>query len=71
METAPLKPLHPYGVSKVAQDLLSYQYFMNDNIRCIRARIFNTTGPRKVGDVTSVSRAAPSSRRNRAQTRPY
>lgn len=53
METAPLKPLHPYGVSKVAQDLLSYQYFMNDNIRCIRARIFNTTGPRKVGDVTS------------------
>ncbi len=52
-ETAELKPLHPYGVSKVGQDLLSYQYFMNDNIRCIRARIFNSTGTRKVNDVTS------------------
>ncbi len=52
-ETAELKPLHPYGVSKVGQDLLSYQYFMNDHIRCIRARIFNSTGTRKVNDVTS------------------
>lgn len=52
-ETAELLPLHPYGVSKVAQDLLSFQYFMNDNIRCIRARIFNSTGTRKVNDVTS------------------
>ena len=52
-ETAELKPLHPYGVSKVGQDLLAFQYFMNDNIRCIRARIFNSTGTRKVNDVTS------------------
>lgn len=52
-ETAELKPLHPYGVSKVGQDLLAYQYFMNDHIRCIRARIFNSTGTRKVNDVTS------------------
>lgn len=52
-ETAELKPLHPYGVSKVGQDLLSFQYFMNDKIRCIRARIFNSTGTRKVNDVTS------------------
>ncbi len=52
-ETAELKPLHPYGVSKVGQDLLSFQYFMNDRIRCIRARIFNSTGTRKVNDVTS------------------
>lgn len=52
-ETAALKPLHPYGVSKVGQDLVSYQYFMNDHIRCIRARIFNSTGTRKVNDVTS------------------
>lgn len=53
LETAELKPLHPYGVSKVGQDLLSFQYFMNDHIRCIRARIFNSTGTRKVNDVTS------------------
>ena len=52
-ENAPLKPLHPYGVSKVGQDLLSFQYFMNDHIRCIRARIFNSTGTRKINDVTS------------------
>lgn len=52
-ETAQLQPLHPYGVSKVCQDLLSFQYFMNDHIRCIRARIFNSTGTRKVNDVTS------------------
>lgn len=53
VETAQLKPLHPYGVSKVGQDLLSFQYFMNDHIRCIRVRIFNSTGTRKVNDVTS------------------
>lgn len=52
-ETAELKPLHPYGVSKVGQDLISFQYFMNDHIRCIRARIFNSTGTRKRNDVTS------------------
>ncbi len=52
-EAAELLPLHPYGVSKVAQDLLAYQYFATFNIRCIRARIFNTTGVRKTGDVVS------------------
>ena len=52
-ETAQLQPLHPYGVSKVGQDLISFQYFMNDHIRCIRARILNSTGTRKVNDVTS------------------
>ncbi len=52
-ESAALLPLHPYGVSKVCQDLLAYQYYSNFSIRCIRARIFNTTGPRKVHDVCS------------------
>ena len=52
-ETDPLLPLHPYGVSKVGQDLISFQYYMNDRIRCIRARIFNSTGTRKTNDVTS------------------
>ncbi len=46
-------PLHPYGVSKVAQDLLAYQYWRNFKIRAVRARIFNTTGPRKRDDVVS------------------
>jgi GDP-4-dehydro-6-deoxy-D-mannose reductase len=48
-----LKPLHPYGVSKVAQELLAYQYFMNFGVKSISMRIFNTTGPRKVNDVCS------------------
>jgi GDP-4-dehydro-6-deoxy-D-mannose reductase len=52
-EDAPLLPLHPYGVSKVAQDLLAFQYWHNRRIRCIRARLFNTTGPRKQRDVVS------------------
>lgn len=52
-ETHPLRPLHPYGVSKVAQDLLAAQYFVNYSIPSVRIRIFNTTGPGKVGDVCS------------------
>ena len=52
-ESATLLPLHPYGVSKVGQDLMTYQYYMNNGIRGIRARIFNTTGVRKVQDVVS------------------
>jgi GDP-4-dehydro-6-deoxy-D-mannose reductase len=52
-EDHPLRPLHPYGVSKVAQDLLAAQYFANYKIPCIRIRIFNTTGPGKIGDVCS------------------
>jgi GDP-4-dehydro-6-deoxy-D-mannose reductase len=52
-ETHPLRPLHPYGVSKVAQDLLAAQYFANYSMPCVRIRIFNTTGPSKTGDVCS------------------
>src|SRR5271169_1286802 len=52
-EDHPLRPLHPYGVSKVAQDLLAAQYFANYRIPCVRIRIFNTTGPGKIGDVCS------------------
>jgi GDP-4-dehydro-6-deoxy-D-mannose reductase len=48
-----LKPLHPYGVSKVAQEMLGYQYYRNFGIESIAVRIFNTTGPRKVNDVCS------------------
>ena len=52
-ETNILQPLHPYGISKAAQDMLTYQYRVNDGIRGIRARIFNSTGPRKTRDVVS------------------
>ncbi len=52
-ETHPLRPLHPYGVSKVGQDLIASQYFVNYSIPTVRIRIFNTTGPGKIGDVCS------------------
>jgi GDP-4-dehydro-6-deoxy-D-mannose reductase len=48
-----LSPLHPYGVSKVAQDLLAAQYFANYAIPAIRIRIFKTTGPGKLDEVCS------------------
>lgn len=46
-ETNPLRPLSPYGVSKVAQDLLGYQYFMSYKMPIIRTRAFNHSGPRR------------------------
>jgi GDP-4-dehydro-6-deoxy-D-mannose reductase len=48
-ETNPLRPLSPYAVSKVAQDLLSYQYHKSYGMRIIRTRAFNHTGPRRGG----------------------
>lgn len=51
VESHPMRPLHPYGVSKVATELLALQYHANAGIRSVCARIFNTTGPRKAGDV--------------------
>ena len=49
-ETNPLRPLSPYAVSKVAQDLLGWQYFRSYGLRTVRTRGFNHTGPRR-GDV--------------------
>jgi GDP-4-dehydro-6-deoxy-D-mannose reductase len=56
-ENNPLRPLSPYGVSKVAQDLLGYQYFMSYGLHIIRTRAFNHTGPRR-GDVFATSNFA-------------
>jgi GDP-4-dehydro-6-deoxy-D-mannose reductase len=52
-EGEPLLPLHPYGVSKVAADLLAYQYWAGSGLDTVRVRIFNCTGPRKTGDALS------------------
>lgn len=56
-ETNLLRPLSPYGVSKVGQDLLGYQYFKTYGLKVVRTRAFNHTGPRR-GDVFMTSNFA-------------
>ena len=56
-ETNPLRPLSPYAVSKVGQDLLGYQYFKSYGMKVIRTRGFNHTGPRR-GEVFVTSNFA-------------
>ncbi|MFQ6082561.1 MAG: GDP-mannose 4,6-dehydratase [Candidatus Aminicenantia bacterium] len=56
-ETNPLRPLSPYAVSKVAQDLLAYQYFKSYKLDTVRTRGFNHTGPRR-GEVFVTSNFA-------------
>ncbi|UCE27682.1 MAG: GDP-mannose 4,6-dehydratase [Candidatus Coatesbacteria bacterium] len=46
-EDNPMRPLSPYGVSKVGQDLLAYQYFKSFGLDVVRTRAFNHTGPRR------------------------
>lgn len=52
-EEQPLKPLHPYGISKVCLDLLARQYCADYGIPAVNVRLFNTTGPGKTGDAPS------------------
>jgi len=56
-ETNPLRPLSPYAVSKVAQDLLAYQYFRSYGLKTVRTRGFNHEGPRR-GEVFVMSNFA-------------
>ncbi len=56
-ESNPLRPLSPYGVSKVAQDLMGYQYHQSYGMFIVRTRGFNHTGPRR-GDVFVTSNFA-------------
>jgi GDP-4-dehydro-6-deoxy-D-mannose reductase len=52
-EEQPLKPLHPYGISKVCLDLLGREYFLDYKIPAVNLRLFNTTGPGKTSDAPS------------------
>ncbi len=52
-EEQPLRPLHPYGISKVCLDLLAREYFLDYNIPAVNVRLFNTTGPGKTNDAPS------------------
>ena len=46
-EDNPLRPQSPYAVSKVGEDILSYQYFRSYGLKTIRTRAFTHTGPRR------------------------
>jgi len=52
-EDDPLMAIHPYGISKIAAELLARQYYINFGIDCVNIRFFNQTGPRKSYDACS------------------
>jgi GDP-4-dehydro-6-deoxy-D-mannose reductase len=53
-ESNPFRPLSPYAVSKVAQELLALQYYRSYGLKTVVTRGFNHTGPRH-GPVLSCS----------------
>jgi GDP-4-dehydro-6-deoxy-D-mannose reductase len=52
-ESGEFRPASPYGVSKVAADILSRLYWQAHGMRIVRVRPFFVVGPRKTGDVCS------------------
>ncbi len=46
-EESMFRPISPYGVSKSAQDLYGYQYFVAYVLPVLRVRLFNSFGPRQ------------------------
>jgi GDP-4-dehydro-6-deoxy-D-mannose reductase len=46
-EEAPLRPVNPYAVSKIAQEYLGYQYYLSHDLHVVRVRPFNHIGPRQ------------------------
>lgn len=52
-ETRPMRPLSPYGVSKVAAELTGLQYHANYGLHVVVTRSFNHVGPHQ-GDRCSI-----------------
>ncbi len=49
-EATPFRPNNPYGVSKVAQDMMALQYWLSHQIPTLRVRSFNHIGPGQADD---------------------
>lgn len=56
-ELNPFRPMSPYAVSKITQDMLAYQYYESYGMKVIRTRAFNHEGPRR-GEVFVTSNFA-------------
>ncbi|MBC7242762.1 MAG: GDP-mannose 4,6-dehydratase [Anaerolineae bacterium] len=46
-EEQPFRPLNPYAVSKITQDMLGLQYHLSYGLDVVRVRPFNHIGPRQ------------------------
>lgn len=49
-EATPFRPNNPYGVSKIAQDMMALQYWLSHQIPTLRVRSFNHIGPGQADD---------------------
>ncbi len=49
-EDTPFRPNSPYGVSKIAQDMMALQYWNSHQLPTIRVRSFNHIGPGQADD---------------------
>lgn len=53
-ESNPFRPVSPYAVSKVGEDMSALQYFLSYGLKTVRTRMFTHTGPRR-GDIFAES----------------
>lgn len=49
-EDQPFRPMNPYAVSKITQDMLALQYHLAKKLDVVRVRPFNHIGPRQRDD---------------------
>lgn len=54
-EQTVFRPNNPYGVSKVAQDMMALQYWNSHKLPIVRARSFNHIGPGQADDFVASS----------------
>lgn len=54
-ENHPLRPVNPYGVSKITQEMLAYAYGQSWKLNLLLVRPFNHIGERQTGDFAVAS----------------
>lgn len=70
LENNLLRPITNYGISKVAQDLVGFQYYNNHELKIIRVRPFNLIGPGQSSDFVCASLARQISEIKKGNTPP-